>query len=613
MAPRKSKFRHFKSSSLLRFFPFLIWAKTVTGKSAYADLLAGLTGAVIVLPQGIAYALIAGLPPEYGLYTAIITPIVAGLFGSSIHLISGPTAAISIVVMSVTSSIAAPGSSEFVSIALTITLLAGLIQFGFGVARFGVLVNFISHTVVIGFTAGAAILIGTSQLKYVLSVPIERGSSFISTWSQLIHHIPDANILAVVIAAVTIVATLVIKKINRKLPSMLLGMIIASIFAWLMDSANNGIALVGALQSSLPGLAVPSFSHEQLSVVLPGAFAIAVLGLVEAVSIARAIGIRSGQRIDGNQEFIGQGLSNVVGSFFSCYAGSGSFTRSGANYDAGAQSPLSAIFAALILVLILLLIPQVTAYLPLPAMGGAILLIAWNLIDVPHIVQIVKSHKEEAAVLTVTFLSTLFIELEFAIYVGVILSLTLYLRRTSKPKVSEVAPIPFNTGTYLRSVALFDLKECPQLKIIRIDGSAFFGAVDYIQLQIRKISARHNEPSYILLHCSGINFIDIAGAEMLYQEALKLQRRGGRLSFCAMNIGVKKELERMYYLEKLGDKNFYLTTDDALKELVPLLDQNICDTCDVRIFQQCPEKKPAQELEKKEGDDTQTLVIQTQS
>jgi SulP family sulfate permease len=610
MAPRKSKFRKFNSLSFLRFFPFLVWAKTVTGQSLYADLLAGLTGAVIVLPQGIAYALIAGLPPEYGLYTAIITPIVAGLFGSSIHLISGPTAAISIVVMSVTSNVAAPGSAEFVSVALTITLLAGLIQFGFGVARFGLLVNFISHTVVIGFTAGAAILIGTSQLKYVLSVPIDRGSSFISTWSQLVNHLPDTNLLAVAIAGITIVATLVIKKINKKLPSMLLGMMIASAFAWIMKGADSGIALVGALQSSLPSFSAPSFSHEQLSVVLPGAFAIAVLGLVEAVSIARAIGIRSGQRIDGNQEFIGQGLSNVVGSFFSCYAGSGSFTRSGANYDAGAQSPLSAIFAALILVLILLLIPQVTAYLPLPAMGGAILLIAWNLIDVPHILQIIKSHKEETAVLVVTFLSTLFIELEFAIYVGVILSLTLYLRRTSKPKVSEVAPIPFNTGTYLRSVALFDLKECPQLKIIRIDGSAFFGAVDYIQLQIRKISARHNYPAYILLHCSGINFIDIAGAEMLCQEALKLQKRGGRLSFCAMNNSVKKELEHMHYLEKLGAGNFYLTTDDALKELVPMLDINICDSCDKRIFQQCPEQKPLQPSEQKQIGGEQNLVLQ---
>jgi SulP family sulfate permease len=513
-------------------------------------------------------------------------------------------------VMSVTSSVAAPGSAEFVSVALTITLLAGLIQFGFGVARFGLLVNFISHTVVIGFTAGAAILIGTSQLKYVLSVPVDRGSSFISTWSQLINHLPDTNLLAVAIASVTIVATLVIKKINKKLPSMLLGMVIASAFAWIMKGADSGIALVGALQSSLPGFSTPSFSHEQLSVVLPGAFAIAVLGLVEAVSIARAIGIRSGQRIDGNQEFIGQGLSNVVGSFFSCYAGSGSFTRSGANYDAGAQSPLSAIFAALILVFILLLIPQVTAYLPLPAMGGAILLIAWNLIDVPHILQIIKSHKEETAVLVVTFLSTLFIELEFAIYVGVILSLTLYLRRTSKPKVSEVAPIPFNTGTYLRSVALFDLKECPQLKIIRIDGSAFFGAVDYIQLQIRKISARHHQPAYILLHCSGINFIDIAGAEMLCQEATKLQKRGGRLSFCAMNNSVKKELERMHYLERLGADNFYLTTDDALKELVPMLDINICDTCDKRIFQQCPEQKPVQDSEQKEVGGEQILTLQ---
>lgn len=576
---------------LQRFFPFLAWAGTVNRSSLYADLLAGLTGAVIVLPQGIAYALIAGLPPEYGLYTAMITPIIAGLFGSSVHLISGPTAAISIVVMSVTSGVAEVGTPEFITIALLITLLAGLIQFGFGLARLGVLVNFISHTVVIGFTAGAAILIGTSQLKYVVDAEVVNGSSFVETWNQLIPQVADANLLAVGIAVVTIIVTIVVKKINRKLPSMLIGMIAGSFFCWIMNGKERGIALVGELQSQLPSLSVPSLSSEQMGALLPGAFAIAVLGLVEAVSIARAIAIRSGQRIDGNQEFIGQGLSNVVGSFFSCYAGSGSFTRSGANYDAGAQTPLAAIFAALILILILLLVPQATAYLPMPAMGGAILLIAWNLVDVPHIVHICKSHKEEAAILVVTFCSTLFVELEFAIYVGVIMSLTLYLRRTSKPKVFEIAPIPSQSGTYLRSVTFFDLNECPQLKIFRIDGSVFFGAVDYIQLRMRIMCSSDNSSSHMLLHCSGISFMDLAGAEMLYQEAQKLEKQGGGLSFCSINNIIKNEFASMNYLEKFGEENFYTTNDAALESVIPKLDQSVCDTCRLRIFKQCPGKE----------------------
>ncbi len=586
-----SRYNHRRHFSLIQFFPFLVWARTVNGSTLYADLLAGLTGAVIVLPQGIAYALIAGLPPEYGLYTAIVTPIIAGLFGSSIHLISGPTAAISIVVMSVTSGIAEVGSPEFISLALTITLLAGLIQFGFGIARLGVLVNFISHTVVIGFTAGAAILIGTSQLKYVIGVEIAKGGSFLDTWEHLIESAPNTNMLALAIALVTITATLAVKKYNRKLPNMLIGMIVGSVFCLLMNGKEKGIALVGELQSSLPGLSIPALSSDQVSNLLPGAFAIAVLGLVEAVSIARAIAIRSGQRIDGNQEFVGQGLSNIVGSFFSCYAGSGSFTRSGANYDAGAQTPLAAIFAALILILILILIPQVTAYLPLPAMGGAILLIAWNLIDLHHMGQIIRSHKEEGAILLVTFCSTLFVELEFAIYIGVILSLILYLRKTSKPKIFDIAPIPSQAGTYLRSVKLFDLNECPQLKIFRIDGSVFFGAVDYIQKKILDMRASDSKSVHYLLHCSGISFIDLAGAEMLYQESQKLERKGGGLSFCSINNIIKNEFEDMDYLEKLGPDNFYNTNDGALEKLVPKLDQSICESCQLRIFKQCPGKE----------------------
>ncbi len=575
-------------ATLARLLPFLVWGRQITRKSLLADLLAGLTGAVIVLPQSVAYALIAGLPPEYGLYTAIITPVIAGLFGSSAHLISGPTAPISIVVLSVTSTLAAPGSSGFIPAVLTLTLLCGLIQLGLGLARMGTLVNFISHTVVIGFTAGAALLICTSQLKYFLSVEAPKGAPFVDTWTALLQQLSNINLYAVAIALVTIAVTLAIKRCNDRLPAMLGGMVAGAALCWLIDGAERGIALVGALPGTLPAPSMPDLSINTISALLPGALAIAILGLVEAVSIARAIAIRSGQRIEGNQEFVGQGLSNVAGSFFSCYAGSGSFTRSGANYDAGAKTPLAGAFAALILILVLLLLPQLTAYLPLPAMAGAIMLVAWKLIDFQHIREILHSNKQEASVLLVTFFSTLIVELEFAIYFGVLLSLVLYLRRTSKPRLMEVAPKVFATSRGFRSIERFGLDQCPQLKVIRIDDSIFFGAVDHIQRELHRVSDRYPEARHILLLCPGVNFIDIAGAEMLINEAKRLKGRGGTLSFCALKNTVVDELEAINYMDRLGRENFFATADEALHALVPQLDQDICGSCRHRVFLQCP-------------------------
>lgn len=575
-------------SRLSLILPFLVWGKQLNRDSLFADLLAGLTGAIIVLPQGLAYAMIAGLPPEYGLYTAIITPVVAGLFGSSLHLISGPTAAISIVVLSVVSNVVPPGDSEFIPAVLCLTLLAGVIQLALGLVRMGTIINFISHTVVIGFTAGAAILIASSQLKYILDVTIPSGASLVQTWQTLIQGIPETNIYALGIALATIAITLITKKINPKLPAMLFGIVIGSVICWVIDGAARGIPLVDALPGNIPEFTLISLSGDTVSALLPGALAIAILGLVEAVSIARAIAVRSGQRIDGNQEFIGQGLSNIVGSLFSCYAGSGSFTRSGINYDSGARTPISAIFAAIFLVLILLFAPQITSFLPLPVMAGSILLIALNLIDTDHILQIIKSSRQEASILIITFVSTLVVELEFAIYLGIIISLLLYLKRTSRPGVMEVAPESFNHGTDLRSVKRFNLEECPQLKILRIDGSVFFGAVDHIQKNLHDISANQTPAQKTLILCSGINFIDMAGAEMLHQEINRVRKNGGQLAFCALKNKVKDELIEIGYYAKLGESNFFATVDDALNTLVPEFDKNICATCTKRVFKQCP-------------------------
>jgi len=328
-------------------FPFLVWLKLTTRASIKADFLAGLTGAVIVLPQGVAFATIAGLPPEYGLYTAMVTPIIAALFGSSRHLVSGPTTAISIVVFSAISHHAEPGTPEFLNLALTLTFLAGVYQFSFGLARLGALVNFVSHTVVIGFTAGAAILIATSQMKHITGIFVPKGETFLHTWIDLFQQIGEINGYLILIALVTLATAMLTKKLSPKLPNLLVGMVVGSLVAIYFKDFTTGIKLVGEIPAQLPPLSTPDFSLATIKMLAPEAFAVALLGLIEAVSISRAVATKSHQRIDPNQEFIGQGMSNIIGSFFSSYAGSGSFTRSGINYEAGAKTPLSAIVAAI--------------------------------------------------------------------------------------------------------------------------------------------------------------------------------------------------------------------------------------------------------------------------
>ena len=455
-------------AALKKFFPFLAWWPMVNAQTLRTDLFAGITGAVIVLPQGVAFATIAGLPPEYGLYTAMITPIVAALFGCSRHLISGPTTAISIVVFSAISKHAEPGSAQFIEQALTLTFLAGLYQFAFGVARLGVLVNFVSHTVVIGFTAGAALLIATSQIKHVFGIPIPAGESFADVWMHIFSSIGQTNFNVFAVAMTTLFTAILMKKIFPKLPNLLFGMIAGGVLASLLGGESVGLKMVGGIPAQLPPLSVPNLSADAIRDLGSEAFAVALLGLIEAVSISRAIASRSHQRIHGNQEFIGQGLSNMVGSFFSSYAGSGSFTRSGINFTAGAVTPMSAIFAAVCLMLIILLIAPWMAYLPIAAMGGVILLVAYNLIDFHHIKKIFKISRSEASVLLVTFFATLFMELEFAIYLGVMLSLIIFLSRTSMPVIVTLAPDPDNQKQKLINVAKKPLKQCPQLKIIRI-------------------------------------------------------------------------------------------------------------------------------------------------
>jgi len=576
--------------TLNAIFPFLAWFKLITRESIKADFLAGLTGAVIVLPQGVAFATIAGLPPEYGLYTAMITPVIAALFGSSFHLVSGPTTAISIVVFSAISHHAEPGTAEFLSLTLTLTFLAGVYQLAFGLARLGALVNFVSHTVVIGFTAGAAILIATSQMKHITGISIPKGESFLHTWIDLFQHSGSINGYLIIIAFATLIVALLSKKLFPKSPNLLIGMVVGSLIALVFQNLTSGIKLVGEIPAQLPPLSMPEFSLVSIKMLAPEAFAVALLGLIEAVSISRAVATKSGQRIDANQEFIGQGMSNIVGSFFSSYAGSGSFTRSGINYEAGAKTPLSAIFAAIFLVIIVLLIAPLTAYLPIAAMGGVILLVAYNLIDFHHIKQSLTFSKTESSILLTTFLATLFLELEFAIYLGVLLSLVLFLAKTSTPNIPTLSidDSPQSIHRKFTNVQKKPLKQCPQLRIIRIDMSVYFGSINHIQKRIANIVENENI-KHILIEASGINFIDLAGAEALVAENNRLLTKKGGIYFVGLKSTVYEFAAKSCFIKNIGNDHFFDSKTQALHGIYSQLDNSICLNCEVLLFHECKE------------------------
>ena len=579
-----------------RLLPFLRWWPSVNASTSRDDAIAGLTGALIVLPQGVAFATIAGLPPQYGLYAAMMPAIVGALFGSSWHLVSGPTTAISIAVFASVSPFAPPGSPEFISMVLTLTFMAGVFQLILGLARMGVLVNFISHTVVIGFTAGAAMLIAGSQIKNFFGLPIPRGTPFFETLAVFAKQINDINPYVTAVAVITLASGILVKFLLPRFPYMIAAMLVGS-FAALGLNAQYGVDVthiktVGALPAGLPPLSTPDFSFAALHQMLFPSLIITMLALTEAVSISRAIATKSGQHIDGNQEFVGQGLSNIVGSFFSSYASSGSFNRSGVNYAAGARTPLAAVFASLFLVVILLLVAPLAAYLPNAAMAGILFLVAWGLIDFHHIGLLPRISRQETVVLWVTLIGTL-VDLEKGIFFGIALSLVFYLYRTSRPTLEPVLPDPEPESYHY--VPLDGRPECPQVKMMRFNGSIFFGAVAYLQQQLQALEEREPTRKHLVVMASGMNFVDLAGAEFLAEAARQRRKIGGGLYFYRMKDSLAETLEHGHLMDDVGTENLFPAKSRPIETIYPKLDNEICRKCSVRAFAVCQQHLPSGE------------------
>ena len=410
-----------------RYFPFLAWWPLLRNRSVLrADVLAGLTGAIVVLPQGVAFATLAGMPPAYGLYSAMIPCIIAALFGSSRVMVTGPANAISLTVLAIMAPLAQPESARYVQLVITLAFMVGIWQLLLALARAGKLINYVSHTVIVGFTAGAAVLIVNSQIRNFFGVDITRGASVAQTAMQFTAQLTQIQPVTAAIGGLTVLTALLWQPLNRIVPAMLIAVMVGSLIAAFARWVDPTLVIktVDALPGALPPLSMPDLSLDTLKMLLIPSIAMTLLALAEAVSIAQALAKRRNEALDGNQEFLGQGLANVIGSFFSSYPASGSFNRSGVNVAAGAITPFSAITASVFLVAMLFFVAPLAQFLPLAAVAAILFLVAWNLIDRREI-RYLLSDKFERITLLATFVATLVVPLEWAILLGIGVSLVL--------------------------------------------------------------------------------------------------------------------------------------------------------------------------------------------
>ncbi len=571
------------------YVPFVAWLRSYRWRFFKPDLFAGLTVAVVAVPQSMAYALIAGLPVEYGLYASIVPTIVGCLWGSSAHLITGPTTTASLVVFGTLSPLAAAGSPDYIQLALFLSLLVGLLKIAMGLARLGALLNFVSHAVLTGFTTGAAVLIATKQLPALLGLRLPKRVLFSEQLYEVLRHLHQVQWLPALLGLGTILVIVTVRKIRPAWPGTLLAMALCGGLVALFGLDQRGVAVVGAIPSGLPPLSWPTLLDiDQVAPLAPGALAIAILGLVEAMTIARTIADVTRQRLNVNQEFIGQGLANVAAALFSGYPGSGSFTRSAVNYRSGAKTPLSGIISSLAVAVTLLLAAPLAAKLPMAALSGVLIVVAWEMVHPREIVRTVKSTRADAAVLLVTFGCTLFLSVEFAVYVGVLLSIGLHLAAISHPRIYSMVPDPA-TGKMVGS-AYGDI--CCQMDIVHVEGSIFFGSTAFVSDDLQRRLRNHPATAHLLVRMHKVNTLDASGIHVLEILLAELRRREGGLYFSGVNHRVFEVLKNSGLLREVGEENIRTTTGAAIRQAMrESFCAEVCATCPVVVFRECPDLK----------------------
>ncbi len=548
------------------FIPAIDWAKTYRKEWLRGDLSAGLTVGIMLIPQGMAYAMIAGLPPIYGLYAATIPLVIYALFGTSRQLAVGPVAMVSLLTATGVSALAEAGTETYITWAISLAFLVGIFQFALGVFRMGFLVNFLSHPVISGFTSAAALIIGFSQLKHLLGIDIPRTHHIHEILLHALEKSSEIHGITLALGLSGIALILILRRINRAIPAPLLavlfGILLVSTLG--LDEAY-GVKIVGDIPEGLPQFSMPIPAFSEMRILLPMALTIALVGFMESIAVAKALQSKHRDyKIDANQELIGLGLANIGGSFFSSYPVAGGFGRTAVNDQAGAKTGLAAVISSLVVVLTLLFFTPYFYHLPKAILASIIMVAVSGLIDLKEARHLWRSDRRDFAMLLVTFLATLSLGIEQGIGIGVLLSLVMVIYRTTRPHVAILGRIP---GTpFYRNIDRFtDLEIREDVLILRFDAQLYFANTNFFRNKIEEFTEeRQGQLKAVIISADSMNNIDSSGIHALEEVAYELKKKGIHLFLVGVKGPVRDALERSGFTQKLGEDHFFLRIQDAI-------------------------------------------------
>lgn len=551
---------------LKRFLPILDWLPNYRKEYLSGDLSAGLTVGVMLIPQGMAYAMIAGLPPVYGLYAAMIPQVIYAIFGTSRQLAVGPVAMDSLLVAAGVSSIAAIGSEQYIVLAILLSLMMGVVQLAFGVFRLGFLVNFLSKPVISGFTSAAALIIGLSQLKHVLGLDLERNNNIFFILYEAFQKVSSINWITVAIAIAGILIIKNVKRIHKAIPGALVAVVLGILVVQLAGLTEYGVKIVGSVPEGLPSLSIPEVGTEYFSELIPIALTLALIAFMEAISVAKAIQSKhKGEyELDNNQEMIGLGMGNIVGSFFGCYPTTGGFSRSAVNDQAGAKTNLAAIISAVLIGLTLLFLTSWFYFLPKAILGAIILVAVFGLIDWNYPKYLWKTGRMDFYMLAVAFVVTLVFGIKEGIGAGVLMSLAALIYRTTVPHIAVLGRLP-GTKDYRNINRFKEIEIRKDVLVMRHDAQLFFANSNNFTDSLKhEIHQKGVDLQFVVLHCGSVSSIDATALQALRELIAEFQQKGIQFAFSGLIGPVRDFLHKSGFIKEMGEKHFFIDVQSAI-------------------------------------------------
>ncbi len=549
-----------------QLIPALDWGATYDAATFKSDLAAGITVGVMLVPQGMAYALLAGMPPIYGLYGGLIPLALYAILGTSRQLSIGPVAISALLILAGVSQLAEPGTERYIQLVILAGLLIGIAQLGLSILQMGFLVNFLSHPVVAGFTSAAAVIIAVSQLKDLLGFDIPRFAHTYETVVYAFEHLQQTNWISVAICLGAITLMTVLRKIDRNIPGALIAVAIGILMTWFFNLQDQGLRIVRDVPQGLPSCSLPAITWDNIRILIPTVLTVTIIGIIESIGIAKVLETKHRNYVvRPNQELLALGLSKIGGAFFQALPTSGSFTRSAINHESGAKTGMASIITVTLIAFTLLFLTPLFYYLPKAVLAAIILLAVRSLFDLPEAIHLWKNHKQDFLMMMATFIFTLFASTEEGVLLGVVLSVLAMLYRSSKPHIAVLGNLP-GTNHY-RNINRFAEADNPDdLLIIRFDSQLYFGNAAYYKEKIRDLAVEKLATlKVVVLDFSSIHELDSTGQQALEETHLLLSERGLKVLYSGVIGPVRDILSKSGLTDKIGKNNFFMYVHDAIR------------------------------------------------